>query len=104
MQGTVRMAAKTTSLPEYLPGAADGAAHVDALSTSLAAFGTALREGMEKSEQADDMATNDIFVEAARVVDKYTWFVEAHQQSAQSRPATNSRSAAKPRTRSASAG
>jgi starvation-inducible DNA-binding protein len=83
--GTVRMAAKSSRLKEYLPGAADGAAHVDALSSALAAYGASLREGMEQSEKAEDMATNDILIEAARVVDKYTWFVEAHQQSVASK-------------------
>lgn len=100
VQGTLRQAAKTTSLPEYLPGAADGTAHVDALSSALAQFSTSLRSGIDACEKAEDMATQDILIEAQREVDKYTWFVEAHQQSApaQSKPRsvqTSSKTAAK---------
>jgi starvation-inducible DNA-binding protein len=82
VQGTLRQAAAATSLPEYLPGAADGAAHVDRLSTALATFSTALRAGIEACDRASDMGTQDILIEAQRIVDKFLWFVEAHQQNA----------------------
>jgi starvation-inducible DNA-binding protein len=108
VQGTLRQAASATSLPEYLPGAADGSAHVDALSTALAAFSTSLRNGIEACDKAEDMATQDILIEAQRSVDKYTWFVEAHQQhaSAQSKPRVvqaAGKKAAQPKTRAARA-
>ena len=109
VQGTVRMAAKASRLPEYIPGAADGAQQVDALSTSLAQFGGNLREGIDAAEKAEDMATQDILIEAARVVDKYTWFVEAHQQNAERQPAPRSNQSAtktktaQPKTRAARA-
>jgi starvation-inducible DNA-binding protein len=95
VKGTLRQAASATSLPEYLQGAADSSAHVDALSSALAAFGTSLREGIEACDKAEDMASQDILIEAQRVVDKYVWFVEAHQQNA---PAQR-----KPRTQQAAA-
>src|SRR5207248_3939190 len=41
-EGTARMVAKRSSLPEYPANAVDGRSHVEALSTALAAFGKAV--------------------------------------------------------------
>src|SRR5437667_2920172 len=42
-EGTVRKAAKRTSLAEYPPNTVDGRSHVEALSSVLAAFGKSVR-------------------------------------------------------------
>ena len=103
VQGTVRMAAGASSLPEYIAGAADGAQHVDKLSTALAIFGTNLRNGIEAADKAEDLATQDILIEAAREVDKYTWFVEAHQQNVQGQAAPRTTKVGTPKQRAARA-
>ena len=79
-EGTARMVAKRSSLPEYPASATDGRSHVEALSSALAAFGTAVRKGIEQSNGLGDLDTADLFTEISRGIDKWLWFVEAHLQ------------------------
>lgn len=78
-EGTARMVAERTRLAEY-PNVSDGEGHVDALSTSLAAFGGATRKAIGQLEELSDVDTVDILTEISRGVDKWLWFVEAHNQ------------------------
>src|SRR3954468_17250849 len=50
-EGTARMAAKRSSLPEYPATAVDGRSHVEALSTALAAFGKSSRQAIEAANE-----------------------------------------------------
>jgi starvation-inducible DNA-binding protein len=79
-EGTLRMAAKRTSLSEYPANAVDGRSHVDALSSVLAAFGKAVRKAINDANDIGDLDTADLFTEISRGIDKWLWFVEAHQQ------------------------
>ena len=79
--GTVRVAAQNSSLAEYPLGIADGADHVDALSTALADFGKKVRADIDATDKLGDADTADLFTGVSRSVDKLLWFVEAHQQS-----------------------
>lgn len=79
-EGTVRVAAKRSRLPEYPLGIAQGREHVQALSQSLASFGENLRNAIDQADELGDKDTADIFTEISRGVDKYLWFVEAHNQ------------------------
>jgi starvation-inducible DNA-binding protein len=79
-EGTARSVAKRSSLPEYAAKSATGSAHVDALSSTLAAFGKIVRQGIDKSAELKDADTADIFTEISRGTDKWLWFVEAHLQ------------------------
>jgi starvation-inducible DNA-binding protein len=76
-EGTARMAAKRSSLDEYPADAVDGHAHVEALSSALAAFGKSVRKAIDDS---NDLDTADLFTEISRGIDKWLWFVEAHLQ------------------------
>jgi starvation-inducible DNA-binding protein len=78
-EGTARMAAKHSSLPEY-PSVADGRSHVEALSSALAAFGKLARKAIDDANDFDDLDTADLFTEISRGIDKWLWFVEAHLQ------------------------
>jgi starvation-inducible DNA-binding protein len=78
-EGTARTAAKRSALAEY-PSVVDGAAHVDALSSALAAFGKLARKAIDQSNDFGDLDTADLFTEVSRGIDKWLWFVEAHQQ------------------------
>jgi len=80
-EGTVRMVAKRSSLPEYPMTAIDGQSHVDALSTALAKFGKAARKAIEEANDFGDLDTADLFTGLSRGIDKWLWFVEAHLQS-----------------------
>ena len=79
--GTVRQAAQNSSLSEYPLEITDGTAHVDAVSTALADFGTRVRADIDEASQLGDQDTADLFTEVSREIDKHLWFVEAHIQS-----------------------
>jgi len=79
-EGTVQATAKRTSLPEYPIDITKGEDHVEKLSGALAAFGKKVRAAIDKTGKAGDADTADIFTEISRDVDKYLWFVEAHNQ------------------------
>jgi starvation-inducible DNA-binding protein len=79
-EGTARMVAKRSSLPEYPAKATDGRAHVEALSSALAAFGKVAREAIDQADELGDQGTSDLFTEVSRGIDKWLWFVEAHLQ------------------------
>jgi starvation-inducible DNA-binding protein len=79
-EGTVRMVAKRSTLSEYPAKAVEGHSHVEALSSALAAFGTAARKGINHANELGDLDTADLFTEMSRGIDKWLWFVEAHLQ------------------------
>jgi len=79
-EGTARMVARRSSLPEYPASAVDGASHVEALSSALAAFGKSVRKAIEQANELGDLDTADLFTEVSRGIDKWLWFVEAHLQ------------------------
>ena len=77
--GTIRMAAKASSLPEY-PAAANWETHVNAVADRLAAFGKSVRAAVDEAEESRDKDTADLFTEVSRDIDKSLWMVEAHVQ------------------------
>jgi starvation-inducible DNA-binding protein len=79
-EGTTRTAAKRSSLSEYPANVVDGRSHVEALSSALAAFGTAARNGIDQANELADLDTADVLTEVSRGIDKWLWFVEAHLQ------------------------
>jgi len=79
-EGTARAVAKRSSLAEYPAKAVDGRGQVEALSSALAAFGTAARKAIDQANELGDLDTADLFTEVSRGIDKWLWFVEAHLQ------------------------
>src|SRR3954451_18359142 len=79
-EGTARLAAKRSSLSEYPANTVDGRAHVEALSSVLAAFGKSVRKAISDANDIGDLDSADLFTETSRGVDKWLWFVEAHLQ------------------------
>ena len=79
-EGTVRAAAKRSTLPDYSLTISQGKEHVQALSHSLAYYGERVRNAINEADELGDKSTADIFTEISRGVDKYLWFVEAHLQ------------------------
>jgi starvation-inducible DNA-binding protein len=75
--GGIRSAAKRSSLPEF-PRATSVRDNVEALSTTLAAFGESVRSAIDAAEEAHDKVTADMLTEVARGVDKWLGGVEAH--------------------------
>ena len=87
-EGTARVVAERSALDVYPLVLSNGLDHVDALSNALATFGRTVRLGIEEMDELSDADSADILTEVSRGVDKYLWFVEAHQQSD---PAANGR-------------
>jgi starvation-inducible DNA-binding protein len=78
--GTVKSVANRTSLLDYPQTLSTGAEHVAALSDALGQFGRTARIGIEEMNELEDAGSADILTEISRGVDKWLWFVEAHQQ------------------------
>lgn len=79
-EGTVGVVTNRSTLTDYPLTLSTGAQHVAALSDALAAFGRTARVGIEEMNELEDAASADILTEISRGVDKWLWFVEAHQQ------------------------
>ena len=79
-EGTARIAAKRSSLPEYPSNLSNGRDHVEALSTAIAEFGRLVRKAIDESNELSDADTADLFTEISRGTDKWLWFIEAHNQ------------------------
>lgn len=79
-EGTVRAAAKGSSLSEYPLDITEGKSHVKALAKALGAFGAKVRSAIDEAAKLGDADTADIFTEISRAADKNLWFVEAHMQ------------------------
>jgi starvation-inducible DNA-binding protein len=77
-EGTIRLAAKKSQLPEYPLSAVAGKDHVEALSRSLAVYGESVRKAIDDFDELGDKATADIMTEISRGADKYLWFIESH--------------------------
>ncbi|HEV7714354.1 MAG TPA: DNA starvation/stationary phase protection protein Dps [Steroidobacteraceae bacterium] len=78
--GTIRAAAKNSTLAPYPEEITEGVQHLEALSAVLAAFGKNIRKGIDQSDKLGDADTADLFTGISREVDKYLWFLEAHLQ------------------------
>lgn len=76
--GTVRAAARASSLAPYPEDLSAGAEHVAALADRLADFGRKIRAAIATAAKLDDAGSSDLFTEVSRDVDKYLWFLEAH--------------------------
>src|SRR5947199_5064999 len=80
-EGTVGAVEERSTLPDYPLALSNGGEHVAALSDALAAFGRTIRIGIEEMNELEDAGSADTLTEISRGVDKWLWFVEAHQQS-----------------------
>lgn len=78
--GTVRMAAADSILPEFPTDIITGMEFVTALADRFAIYAKHLRDGIDKSEELDDVDTSDLYTEVSRTIDKRLWFLEAHLQ------------------------
>ena len=79
-EGTIGAVEQRSKLPDYPIGLATGAEHVAALSDALGAFGRAARITVEEMNELEDAGSADMLTDISRGVDKWLWFVEAHQQ------------------------
>jgi starvation-inducible DNA-binding protein len=78
-EGTVGVVAARSTLVDYPLTLTTGAEHVAALSDALSMFGRAVRMGIDEMTDLGDADSADILTEISRGIDKWLWFVEAHQ-------------------------
>ena len=78
--GTVRMAAESSTLPEYPVDAVEGKAHLEAMRDRWAAYAASTREASRRSAELGDPTTEDLFLEISGKVDLALYFVESHLQ------------------------
>ena len=78
--GTARMAAGHSELPEYPTTAIDGKDHVAALVDRFGLYAAHVRSAIDESDGLGDKSTADLYTEVSRTVDKRLWFLEAHLQ------------------------
>jgi len=79
-EGTIGAVQARSKLPDYPIGIATGLEHVAALSDALSAFGRAARITIEEMNELEDAGSADMLTDISRGIDKWLWFVEAHQQ------------------------
>ncbi len=77
-QGTVRVAAATSSLKEFELGFGDGKQFTMQLRDRFAAYVKSVREGIDKAEELGDPTTADLLTEITRVADLQLYFLESH--------------------------
>ncbi len=78
--GTVRMAAASSTLPEFPTAITAGMDYVKAVAERLAAFTNSARAAIDETDKLGDADTSDLFTEISRCADKYLYFLEAHLQ------------------------
>ena len=78
--GTARMAAASSSLPEYPTDAVAGHEHLEAVIARFAQYAKDNREALERSGDWGDPTTEDLFTEISREIDKQLYFLESHLQ------------------------
>ena len=79
-RGTVRMAAATSPLREYGTDIVGGDESLEALIERYATYAALTREAIERAADIGDAASEDLFTEIARTVDKDLYFLESHVQ------------------------
>ena len=79
-QGTVRMAAAESRLPEFPPNIVEGKQIVAVLAERYAQYAATTREAIDLALEHEDEDTGDLFIEVSRAIDKNLWFLEAHLQ------------------------
>lgn len=79
-EGTVGAVEDRSTLPDYPLGLSTGPEHVAALSDALGAFGRTVRIAIEEMNELEDADSADLLTDVSRGIDKWLWFVEAHQQ------------------------
>lgn len=80
VHGTVRMAAETTTLPEYPGDLVDALDHVRTLVVHIGHYANSVRAAIDTADELGDKDTADLYTEVSRLVDKRLWFFEAHLQ------------------------
>lgn len=77
-EGTIRLAAKNSELPEYDLTAVDGDSHLRVLVERFARYGASIRNGIHRAGEVNDPVTEDLLTQTLAVVELDLWFLESH--------------------------
>lgn len=77
-RGTVRMAAAESPLDDLDAQEIDGDDMVRLLLNRFETYSESLKEAIDAADEAEDMATQDIYIEAQRAVDLHAYFLRSH--------------------------
>ncbi len=78
--GTLQEAVKNTQLRLYPVDIFAEKDHLEHLTHNFAILGELSRNNIDETAKLDDMATNDLYIDLVRMLDKNLWFLEAHLQ------------------------
>lgn len=77
-RGTVRMAAAESPLDDLDAQEIPGDDMVRLLLDRFETYSDSLKEAIDAADEAEDMATQDIYIEAQRAVDLHAYFLRSH--------------------------
>jgi starvation-inducible DNA-binding protein len=78
--GTARMAAASSTLPEFVDGPVGDAESLELMCSRYAATAQQVRRAIDEAEEAGDAGTADLFTAIVRDLDKFLYFLESHLQ------------------------
>lgn len=76
--GTVRMAAQNSGLDEFPAGTVDSKEAVTELASRFDDYSGMLTAAIDETDEASDLTTQDIYIEAQREIDRHAWFLRSH--------------------------
>lgn len=78
--GTTQEIGANTELPVYPVDIFEALQHLEHLIHNVGILAELSEQNIKKTEKLGDMATNDVYIELARLLEKNLWFLEAHLQ------------------------
>lgn len=78
--GTLQEANKNSVLRLYPVDIFEAKDHIAHLTHNIAILGELARNHIDETDGLNDMATNDLYIDLVRMLDKNLWFLEAHVQ------------------------
>lgn len=79
-QGSIRVAALASGLPDFAPEISKGRRHVAELAHAITFYGGLIRQSIVLAAKFGDTATADLLTTISRRTTTNLWFVEAHEQ------------------------
>ena len=76
--GIVRHAAKHSARPEFPDGEVSARDSISALLERCTSYSQMLTDAIKQSDQADDLTTQDLFIEVQREIDRNKYFLRSH--------------------------
>lgn len=77
-EGTSRLSAEASRLPEYDLRAVDGKHHIKVLVDRFSEYTKFVRSAIQEAADSGDPATEDLYTEVLRATELDMWFLESH--------------------------